>query len=261
MGKDPAQSLMPPAARPPFPPREGNDQQTGIPEGQEEAFAEFMKSRQADESVPRESHNAQMAKLRKRGDSMEKMLREREAEIAKLKADSVPEPSKLVKEVMADAVVTTEDGHSYLDPEKVTEGFAKLLEIVQQKTSSTSQVDVEAKIEEAFALRPLSSEQRDAVMEMREQYPGLPPEKLVNLARMESPELFADTAGQTAFANAPGRGSSEEQTPKTGQPSSRDIAEMMMSLDPDDPRAGDLGPMLIKAEMDENYPGIHGPGR
>ncbi len=234
-----------------------------VPPDLQAQVQEFIKQQiSGEQPIPREQHNAQQAKGRKREKQLEERVKELESNNVKLTAAAAPDVGEVIRAALEKATVTEGD-NTFLDPAKAAEATAEALQTLLSAQTNVSTIDVDQRIEEAMATRNLSSEQRDAVREIRERFPeGLTSDQVMKLTRVEHPELFRETANQagTPFAGQPGRGSAAEAETQQ-QPSTRDVADFLFSLPPDDPRAQDAGPYMIKADMDANFPNIHGRRR
>lgn len=219
------------------------------------------------ETVPMEQHKARISKMGRKNERLEKELNDLRTTVQKLEQSAEMHGREQLAAKLADS--EKPDGFDEWGASQQMAWIAsKAVELAgsngNQHHGDPDTVARLERIERQQAqdrhFRSLSREQMAVIEDVREEYPGVDdPKKLLNLAKMEEPGLFRDAQdhGGPAHVGRAGRGMPE--MPREGLPGYEEIRNFLHSLPTDDPRIDQLGPWLIKAQMDEQYPGIHGP--
>jgi len=227
--------------------------------------AQQSKAREGEEVVPMAAHKRRLANLAKKNEGLEKKLADLQQKVAELSQVQRPDEKVLMHQLIEGE---KPKGWAEMSPDQQMAWYARAAarqeaEFLDKKQSQRLEL-TERRLENMDQFRALGAEQRAVVEELRDLHPTLEadPEKLIALAKMEEPGLFRETAASSgsSFVGRPGRGSEDEQRGQ-GEPTARDIANYLSQLPPDHPQAADAGVWLLKADMEEHYPGVHGPPR
>jgi len=233
-------------------PASGQGRKSAAPQDPMRAVEEMRQGRE-EGSVPMDAHKKRITRMGRKNQALSDENRELHEQLARLES----------KQASSTRMSKINERMEQLGDEYSPEAReAALLDVVDELVNSrVAQAlgDVDRRFQNMEAFRGLSEEQMDAVEDAREAYPQInDPGKLLKLAQLEEPDVFLgmQSHGGSAYVGNPGRGSENEQ--RSDDPVSSEEIRKAMYENPDS--AMDLGPYLIKAEMDEQNPGIHGSG-